>query len=109
MDVGVLLLVVGAILAGSVVVALGAARIGVPALVAFLGRGMLLGSDGPGGIDFSNAELARTVGVVGLASIIYEGGLSTSWPRLRQVPGPGVLWRAVQAAEPIVRNEFDAA
>jgi NhaP-type Na+/H+ and K+/H+ antiporter len=35
-DVGVLLLVVGAVLAGSVIVALGAARIGVPSLVAFL-------------------------------------------------------------------------
>lgn len=86
-----LLLVVGAILAGSVVVALGAARIGVPSLVAFLGLGMLLGSDGFGGIDFNNAELARTVGVVGLASIIYEGGLSTSWRRLRHVAAPATL------------------
>ncbi len=91
MDVGELLLVVGAVLAGSVIVALGAARIGVPSLVAFLGLGMLLGSDGPGGIDFSNADLARTVGVVGLASIIYEGGLSTSWRRLRPVAVPAAL------------------
>lgn len=92
---GVLLLVVGAILAGGVVMALGAARIGVPSLVAFLGLGMLLGSDGPGGIDFANAELARTVGVVGLASIIYEGGLSTSWRRLRQVAAPATVLATV--------------
>lgn len=92
---GVLLLVVGAVLAAGVVVALGAARAGIPALVAFLGLGMLLGSDGPGGIDFSDAELARTVGVVGLASIIYEGGLSTSWRRLRPVAGPSSVLATV--------------
>lgn len=98
MDVGVLLLVVGAILAGSVAVALGAARIGVPSLVAFLGLGMLLGSEGPGGISFNNAELARNVGVVGLAAIIYEGGLSTSWRRLRQVAGRAGLLATVGVA-----------
>ena len=74
-----MLLVVGAILAGSILVALGAARVGVPSLVAFLALGMLLGSDGPGGIEFDDAELARTVGVAGLAAILFEGGLSTSW------------------------------
>jgi cell volume regulation protein A len=88
MDVGLLLLVVGAILAGSVVLALGATRVGVPALVAFLALGMLLGSDGPGGIEFDDAELARTVGMIGLAAILYEGGLSTSWRRLREVAVP---------------------
>ncbi len=95
MNEGELLLVIGAVLAGAVVVALGAARIGVPALVAFLGLGMLLGSEGPGGIGFDNAELARSVGVVGLAAIIYEGGLSTSWRRLRRVARPAALLATV--------------
>ena len=45
-DEGLLLLAVGAILAGSIVVALGAARTGLPVLSAFLALGMLLGSDG---------------------------------------------------------------
>jgi cell volume regulation protein A len=35
-------------------------------LVAFLALGMLLGSDGPGGIEFDDAELAREIGTVGL-------------------------------------------
>ena len=90
-----MLLVVGAILAGSILVALGAARVGVPSLVAFLALGMLLGSDGPGGIEFDDAELARTVGVAGLAAILFEGGLSTSWRRLRRVAVPATLLATV--------------
>jgi cell volume regulation protein A len=76
-------------------VAIGAARVGVPTLVAFLALGMLLGSDGPGGIDFDDAELARTVGIAGLAAILYEGGLSTSWRRLRRVAVPAGLLATV--------------
>jgi len=86
-----LLLAVGGILAASIVIALGAARTGLPVLVLFLGLGMLLGSDGPGGIDFDNAELARRVGTVGLGLILYEGGLQTSWRRLREVAVPAAL------------------
>src|ERR671918_605368 len=79
MDEGLVLLLVGALLAASVLVALGSARTGVPVLVAFLALGMLLGSDGPGGIEFDDAELAREVGIIGLVAILYEGGLQTSW------------------------------
>jgi cell volume regulation protein A len=74
-----------------VAAALAAARAGVPILVAILGLGMLLGSDGPGGIDFDDADLARAVGVVGLVAILYEGGLSTSWRDIRGVMVPAGL------------------
>jgi cell volume regulation protein A len=60
-------------------------------LVVFLALGMLLGSDGPGGIEFDDAKLAREVGIIGLALILYEGGLQTSWRRLRQVAVPAAL------------------
>ena len=56
---------------------------------------MLLGSEGPGGIEFDDAELARRVGMVGLALILYEGGLQTSWRRLRQVAVPAALLSTV--------------
>jgi len=95
MEPGLMLLVVGAILAGSALIALGATRLGVPTLVAFLFLGMLLGSDGPGGIEFDDAHLARTLGVVGLSAILFEGGLSTSWRRLRQVVVPASLLSTV--------------
>jgi len=90
-DEGLILLIVGAVLAASIVVAFGATRAGVPSLVAFLALGMLLGSEGPGGIEFDNAELARKVGVVALAAILFEGGLATSWRRLREVAVPSAL------------------
>jgi cell volume regulation protein A len=94
-DEGTLLLLVGAVLSASILVALGAARTGLPVLVAFLALGMLLGSDGPGGIEFDDAELARQVGTIGLALILYEGGLQTSWRRLRQVVAPALLLSTV--------------
>jgi potassium/hydrogen antiporter len=95
MDEGVMLLLVGALLAASVLVALGSARTGVPVLVTFLALGMLLGSDGPGGIAFDDVELAREVGIVGLVLILFEGGLQTSWRRLRSVVVPAGLLSTV--------------
>ncbi len=95
MDEGLVLLIVGAVLAASAFAALFAARTGVPVLVAFLLLGMLLGSDGPGGIDFDDAELAREVGIVGLAIILFEGGLQTSFRRLRAVVAPAAMLSTV--------------
>src|SRR3954471_22152672 len=94
-DQGLLMLLVGAVLGASVLAAHGAARTGLPVLVAFLGLGMLLGSDGPGGIDFDDAELTQRIGTVGLALILYEGGLQTSWRRLREVVVPAALLSTV--------------
>ena len=98
MTVGLAMLAVGAVLAASVGLALGAAKTTLPALVAFLGLGMLLGSDGPGGIAFDDAAVAREVGVVSLVAILYEGGLSTSWRRLRSVALPATLLSTVGVA-----------
>src|SRR4029078_8106876 len=92
------MLAVGAILAASVALALGAAKTTLPALVAFLGLGMVLGSDGPGGIAFDDATVAREVGIGSLVAILYEGGLSTSWRRLRAVALPATLLSTVGVA-----------
>ena len=51
-----------------------------------------------GGIEFDDAELAREVGVVCLVAILYEGGLSTSWRRLRRVAVPAALLSTVGVA-----------
>lgn len=91
MDESLIFLVIGGVLALSVVVALVASNVGVPALVAFLAFGMLLGVDGPGHIGFEDVELAQFVGTIGLAAILFEGGLSTSLRRLREAAIPAAL------------------
>jgi cell volume regulation protein A len=98
MDESLLLLTVGALLAICAIIALCASRIGLPSLVAFLVFGMLLGTDGIGNVAFDNAELAQTVGIVALVLILFEGGLSTSWRRLRQVALPAALLSTVGVA-----------
>jgi cell volume regulation protein A len=61
--------------------------LGIPALVLFLGIGMLAGSDGLGGIYFDNARVAQAVGVIALAFILFAGGLDTRWKVVRPALG----------------------
>lgn len=63
------------------------ARLGIPGLLIFLEVGMLARADGIGGIEFDNAELAQTLGVVALALILFDGGISTVWDEIRPVLG----------------------
>lgn len=65
-------------------------RVALPALVLFLGLGMLVGSDVLGWIYFDNARLAHQVGTVALVLILYEGGLASRWGELRPVMAPGL-------------------
>jgi cell volume regulation protein A len=51
---------------------------------------MLVGSDGLDWIDFSNYALARDVGVVALALILFEGGLNAGFGEIRPVLGPSI-------------------
>jgi cell volume regulation protein A len=62
-------------------------RLGIPALLLFLGIGMLAGSDGPGGIYFDDALVAQSVGVVALAFILFAAGLETEWKVVRPALG----------------------
>ena len=56
---------------------------GVPALILFLGLGMLAGSDGPGGIEFDNAPLAQSIGTIALVFILFSGGLETRFESVK--------------------------
>jgi cell volume regulation protein A len=95
MEPGTLILLVGGILLAAVAAATVAGRAGVPVLVAFLGLGMVLGSDGLGGIDFSDVHLARTIGIIGLAIILFEGGITTPWRAIRPVLVPATMLSTV--------------
>jgi potassium/hydrogen antiporter len=82
-----LILIAGTLLAAGIIGALLADRVRVPGLLLFLGLGMLAGSQGVGGIDFDDAELARTLGTIALILILFEGGLTAGWPEIRPVLG----------------------
>jgi cell volume regulation protein A len=82
---GQLILVAGALLAAALAASLLAGRIRVPGLVLFLGLGMAIGSDGLGWIHFADYERARTIGVVALALILFEGGLTAGFREIRPV------------------------
>ena len=87
MSDGELILVAGALMAAALAATLAAERLRLPGLVLFLGVGMAVGSDGIGWIDFSDYELARTIGVIGLALILFEGGFSAGFGEIRPVLG----------------------
>jgi len=74
-------------LTAGIVGALLADRVRVPGLLLFLALGMLAGSEGIGGIDFDDAELARTLGTIALVLILFEGGLTAGWSEIRPVLG----------------------
>ncbi len=84
---GDLILVAGLLMTAALAASLLAGRLRVPGLLLFLGIGMATGSDGLGWIHFDDYELARDVGIVALAVIVYEGGLTTRAAELRPVLG----------------------
>jgi potassium/hydrogen antiporter len=91
---GELILVAGALLAAGIAASLLAARVRLPGLLLFLGVGMLVGSDGTGWIDFGQTsgdyELERTIGIVALALILFEGGLTAGFEEIRPVLRPAL-------------------
>jgi len=58
-------------------------RFGFPILLIFLTFGMLAGTDGPGGIEFSDYGLAQSVGIFSLMYILFLGGLESDWDALK--------------------------
>ena len=85
-----LILVAAALLAAGIAASLLASRIRLPGLLLFLGVGMLIGSDGLGWIAFEDYELARTIGVVALALILFEGGLTAGFDEIKPVLRPSL-------------------
>jgi cell volume regulation protein A len=88
---GQIALVTGVLLAAGLAASLTAGRLRMPGLVLVLALGMLIGSDGLDLIEFENFKLARQIGVVLLAFILFEGGLSTGFGEIRPVLRTSVL------------------
>jgi potassium/hydrogen antiporter len=66
-------------------------RIGVPALLAFLGVGMIAGEQGIGRIAFSDYRLSFNLGTLALLVILFDGGLNTPAKRLREAILPAAM------------------
>ena len=90
MSDGALILIAGALMVAGIVASSAAERLRVPGLLLFLGIGMAIGSDGAGWIDFDDYRLARTIGIIALALILFEGGLSAGFPGIRPVLRPAL-------------------
>ena len=84
--VGALLLFV-AVMAGKV-----AYRFGAPALLLFLGVGMLFGLNF---ISYRSVEMARFVGMIALCIILFTGGMDTKFSEIKPIIGPGVVLATV--------------
>ena len=87
-SVGIMLVLT--VLAGGI-----SSRFGLPALLGFMALGMLAGSDGPGGIRFSDYGFAQSVGVLCLVFILFSGGLDTLWHSVRSAAAPAILLATV--------------
>lgn len=91
MQIEFFLLVISLLFIVSILVGKAGSRHGVPALLLFLGVGMLFGSDGLGLVHFDNIKLAHMVGTVALSAILFSGGLDTKFADIRPVLGPGIV------------------
>ena len=84
--VGALLLFV-AVMAGTV-----AYRFGAPALLLFLGVGMLFGLNF---ISYRSVEMTQFVGMIALCIILFTGGMDTKFSEIKPIIGPGVVLATV--------------
>ncbi|RKQ87297.1 potassium/proton antiporter (CPA1 family) [Solirubrobacter pauli] len=91
MDVDLVALAVGALLAAGIAASLLAGRLRLPGLVLVLVLGMVIGSDGLTLINFHDYELAQGAAVLALGLILYEGGLSSGWAEIKPVFGPSIM------------------
>jgi cell volume regulation protein A len=105
---GSIILAAGALLALGLGASLLAGRLRIPGLVLFLGLGMVVGSDGLGLIAFTDYRLARTIGIIALALILFEGGLAAGLPEIRPVLGSALSLALLGTALTAVVTGFAA-
>lgn len=98
MDAQPWVLAAGVLLIAGVVATKTSTRLGVPSLLLFIGLGMLAGSDGLGGIEFDDVDLASSFGVIALGFILFSGGLGTRFADIRPVLGQGIALASVGVA-----------
>lgn len=93
-----ILVIVGTLMAISVLFSRASERIGIPVALAFLAIGMAAGSEGFGGVAFEDYGRAFRIGTVALALILFDGGLNTSLPAVRRALAPTAVLATVGVA-----------
>lgn len=88
---GELILFAGFLIMASVFAGLISSRVGAPLLLVFLGLGMLVGEDGPGGVQFNDYGAAYLIASLTLAIILFDGGLRTEFSAVRVSWAPAAV------------------
>jgi len=91
------LLVGAAVLLAAIVAVRVSVGVGLPSLLLYLGIGIVLG-EAVLGIEFSDADLAHSLGFAALILILAEGGLTTKWSEVRPTLRLGLLLSTVGVA-----------
>lgn len=87
-------LFVGALLLFAAVLAGKAAyRLGAPALLLFLGVGLVFGYNDF--VSFHSYDFAGFIGMVAMCIILFSGGMDTKFSEIRPVLGPGIVMATV--------------
>lgn len=66
-------------------------RFGLPALILFMGIGMLFGCDGLFKIQFSNYTVAEEICTVALSFIMFYGGFNTKWSTAKAIASKAIF------------------
>ena len=66
-------------------------KIGIPTLLAFIGLGMLFGSDGPFHFVYDNFAMTENVCTIALIFIMFYGGFGTNWKVAKKVAPQSIL------------------
>lgn len=90
MTISLYLLIAAILLLVSIMTSKLSGRFGVPALVIFIGIGIIFGSSGLNWIYLDDYMFAQSLGTIALIYILFTGGLDTRWKKVRPV-----LWTAV--------------
>lgn len=93
-NIEMVLLVLSVLFFISILAGKASSKFGVPALLLFLGVGMLFGSDGLG-IQFEDIQIAQAIGTVALCIILFSGGLDTNINEIRPVIWQGIVLATV--------------
>ena len=89
-----ILLIASAIFMVSILITKAGYRFGLPALLLFLGVGMLFGSDGLG-IQYNNPGLTQFIGMLALTMILFSGGMDTKIKDIKPIAPQGIVLATV--------------